>query len=140
MYTALDLAKYIVSKCISDNCAINNITLQKLLFYIQKNFLSRDKYAFFDEFEAWGFGPAVPNVYYHFGGYGGMAITDNFDKITAPPEDKNIIDQIIEEKRQLAFWETAAEICQKDKAWDLVYDDGKGNRRIIPTRLIKKEG
>ena len=39
MYTAMDLAKYIVSKCYYDGCPISNLQLQKILYYIQKEFL-----------------------------------------------------------------------------------------------------
>ena len=140
MYAAIDLAKYIISKCINDGCPINNQTLQKILFYIQKDFLSRDKYAFFDDIEAWGFGPVVPNVYYHYGGYGVMEIWYNHDDVVVPDKDKNRIDSIIEEKRQLPFWETAKEINRKGGAWDLTYDNGNGNRKIISQALIKSNG
>lgn len=140
MYAAIDLAKYIVSKCIDDDCPINNQTLQKILFYIQKNFLSREKYAFLDDIEAWGFGPAIPNVYYHYCGYGVMEIRYNHGNIIIPNEDKNVIDIIIEEKRQLPFWETAKEINRKGGAWDFVYNNGNGNRAVISTDIIKLKG
>ena len=42
MYKAIDLSKYIVSKCVRDNIPISNLQLQKILYYIQKEFL-RDK-------------------------------------------------------------------------------------------------
>ena len=61
-YSALDLSKYIVSKCVREHCPISNLQLQKILYYIQKDFLLRDSIAFADEIEAWQFGPVVPNV------------------------------------------------------------------------------
>ena len=64
MYTAIDLSKYIVSKCINDGYPISNLQFRKILYYIQKDFLSRDDLAFSDGIEAWQFGPVVPNVYY----------------------------------------------------------------------------
>ena len=49
MYNALDLSKYIVSKCIEDSHPIRNLQLQEILYYIQKDFLQRDEIAFFDD-------------------------------------------------------------------------------------------
>lgn len=137
---AVDLANYIVSKCIADDCLINNQTLQKILFYIQKDFLNRNKIAFYDDIEAWVFGPAIPSVYYHYGNYGVSSIYYCHDNIITPDVDKNRIDAIIEEKRRLPFWETAKEINRKGGAWDFVYDNGKGNKKIMSTAIIKEKG
>ena len=49
MYTALDFAKYIVKKCIDDGHPISNLQLQKILYYIQKDFLRRGDIAFEDD-------------------------------------------------------------------------------------------
>ena len=38
-YDALELAKYIVTKCIKDGCPISNLQLQKTLYFIQRQFL-----------------------------------------------------------------------------------------------------
>ena len=46
MYNAIELSKYIVSKCVHDKCPISNLQLQKILYYIQKDFLSRGDVAF----------------------------------------------------------------------------------------------
>ena len=42
MYSALDIAKYIISKCNRENCPISNLQLQKILYNLQKAFLQRD--------------------------------------------------------------------------------------------------
>ena len=33
IYSALDLSKYIVSKCVRENCPVSNLQLQKILYY-----------------------------------------------------------------------------------------------------------
>lgn len=38
-YSAVDLSKYIVYKCITEGQPISNLQLQKILYYIQRNFL-----------------------------------------------------------------------------------------------------
>ena len=65
-YPVLELAKYIVAKCIKDECPISNLQLQKILYYIQRDFLHKlDRPAFSENIEAWPFGSVVPDVYYY---------------------------------------------------------------------------
>ena len=42
MYSALDIAKYIISKCNRENCPISNLQLQKILYNLQKAFLQSE--------------------------------------------------------------------------------------------------
>ena len=39
-YNAIDLARYIISKCSKEQCPISNLQLQKILYYIQVEWLS----------------------------------------------------------------------------------------------------
>ena len=139
MYRAMDLANYIVDKCIKDNVPITNLQLQRILYFIQKDFLKRGSPAFSDYIEAWEFGPVVPTVYFCFCGFGAMPILFTFrDTGPNPSTDKNIIDNIVENKRSLTPWEIAKETSKITGAWSKVYDNGKGSRRIIPVDLIKE--
>ena len=141
MYAAIDLAKHIVSKCIADSHPISNLQLQKILFYIQKEYLvTRDERAFSDAIEAWQFGPVVPNVYYYFCGFGSMPITIPFDQVQIEDQDAEIIDPIVEEKRVLYPWDLVSETHKKGGAWDQTYKDGNGNREEIKIELIKTAG
>lgn len=140
MYTALDLSKYIVSKCKKDNHPISNLQLQKILYYIQKEFLKKGSAAFLDEIEAWQFGPVVPGVYYHFCGFGAMPIFNSCDDYLINTEDASAIDRIIEEKRVLDPWVLVAETHKPGGAWERIYNHGQGNRKIIPVELIEAVG
>ena len=140
MYKALDLSKYIVSKCIEDGQPISNLQLQKILYYIQKDFLQRNEIAFSDDIEAWQFGPVVPNVYYHYCGYGAMPISITKEAFSILSSDVSYIDEIVEEKRVLDPWEMVAETHKEDGAWAKIYRKGLGNRCVIPTDLIKAVG
>lgn len=101
---AIDLAKYIVSKCTKDGHPITNIQLQKILCCIQNRYLSYNTQAFFDKIELWSFGFCVPNVYYYFCGFGVMPITLTYD-IHIDSKDVAIVNPIVEEKRKLLPWE-----------------------------------
>lgn len=140
MYVALDLSKYIISKCVRDGHPISNLQLQKILYYIQVYFLKHDNIAFPDAIEAWQFGPVVPNIYYYYCGYGAMPITSMHERITIGARDKTIIDEIVENKRGLDPWKLVEETHRKNRAWDQIYKNGAGNRNVIPTELIKAVG
>lgn len=140
MYVALDLSKYIISKCVRDGHPISNLQLQKILYYIQVYFLKHDNIAFPDAIEAWQFGPVVPNVYYYYCGYGAMPITSMHERITIGARDRTIIDEIVENKRGLDPWKLVEETHRKNGAWDQIYKNGAGNRNVIPTELIKAVG
>ncbi len=139
MYTAIELSKYIVSKCVDEHCPISNLQLQKILYYIQKAYLQQEDMAFPDDIEAWQFGPVVPNVYYHFCGFGAMPITTVYD-ISIDEEDAGRIDEIVERKRELKPWDLVAETHKPDGAWSRTYRDGAGNRSVISKDLIKAVG
>lgn len=139
MYSALDVAKYTVSKCVSEQKPISNLQLQKILYYIQKEFLKIDKQAFDDNFEAWQFGPVIPTVYYRFCGFGAMPITSQYDDIVINNEDKEIIDNVIEKKRGRNPWDLVMDTHKTGGAWDQVYDHGEGLKKVIPISLIKGE-
>lgn len=138
MYKALDLANYIVDKCIKDDAPITNLQLQRILYFIQKDFLKSGSQAFSDYIEAWEFGPVVPNVYFCFCGFGAMFISISKGAVPNLTSDKNIIDNIIEAKRSLTPWEAAKETHKATGAWSKVYDNGKGRQHIIPVGLIKE--
>ena len=140
MYNALDLSKYIVSKCIEDGQPISNLQLQKILYYIQKDFLQRDEIAFSDDIEAWQFGPVVPNVYYYYCGYGAMPISISKETFEINKSDSPYIDKIVEQKRELNPWDMVAETHKEDGAWAKIYRKGLGNHSVIPTDLIKAVG
>ena len=136
---AIDVAHYIVYKCIADECPITNLTLQKLLFLIQCESLKRKgKKLFPDDFEAWRFGPCIPNVYYAFCHYGGMPIfCAEKVEIKFPVLDKTVIDRLIEQKRGLPPWELVRDAQRTGGAWDIVYQNGTDEKKVIAKGLMK---
>lgn len=140
MYKALTIAKYAITKCVKDGCPISNLQLQKILFYIQKLFLSQDKVAFFDRIEAWQFGPVVPTVYAEFCGFGAMPITMTFSLDEEIDGAGTGIDAVIEAKRMLKPWDLVSETHKKGGAWDCVYQNGAGQSHEIPRDMIKHLG
>ena len=144
MYEVEDLSKYIISKCIEDKCPISSLQLQRILYYIQLSFLKSNQIAFPDNFEAWGFGPCIPCIYYDYFKNGMCPIThikQSFRKRNIPfvsfdtEQDKTLIDSIIETKRVLVPWTIACEILNDTSPWAKTY--AKGKYRVISKDLMK---
>lgn len=140
-YKAVDIADYVVSYCI-DTFPISNLQLNKILYFIQRDFLQKNPEGLFSEdFEAWKFGPVVPDVYYRYCGFGGAFILGRPQNIIKLNEDeeKRIL-EIVDSKNKLMPWELVRDTHKKGHAWDLIYRDGDGAHRVIPKYLIKANG
>lgn len=144
-YDALELAKYIVTKCIKDHCPISNLQLQKILFFIQREFLQKKgRVAFYDDIQAWKFGPVVRNVYVYFCVFGGMPIDLPLEfiegNINWNDSDKSLIDGIVVQCRKLDPWQLVAETHKSGGAWDKTYCSGIGFKKPISIDWIKQYG
>lgn len=142
MLSALDLSKYIITKCMNDRKPISNLQLQKILYYIQVEFLQkRGIRAFSDEIEAWQFGPVVRAVYQQYCGAGSFPLRIKYEDVPMlSGDDKITIDRIIEEKRDKKPWDLVEDTHDKKKAWYHIYNGGQGNKSIIPEKEIRKHG
>lgn len=138
-YTAIDTAKYIINKCSIEQHPISNLQLQKILYCIQRDFLKNNMLAFDDDFEAWQFGPVIPEVYYLFCGFGAIRIRMRYD-IDIGSDYTALINPIIERKRLLNPWDWSEDINGTGKAWDKVYSGGNSNHKVIPKQLIRNIG
>lgn len=124
--SAMDLAKYIVTKCTKEEQPIKNMMLQHILYSIQKEFLREESIAFTDRIEAFGFGAAVPDTYYRFGGFGVEKIDRTYPVNLEQYFDKEHlekIDNIIVSKRDMYSWDIAEEVCRDGGAWDKIRKD-----------------
>lgn len=140
--SAINLSKYIITKCAKDNKPISNLQLQKILYCIQANYLKnwyKYKIAFYDSIYAWECGPVVPNAYYRFCGHGGMPITNEYEDIDIEQEDKDIIDPIVEYLRDLPPWELSKITNGKGSAWYWykTYNNGVNMHKDISFNIIE---
>lgn len=79
MYSALNVANYVLGYyCEKNGHAISNLKLQKILYFLQAEFLvGRKKALFKDEIEAYDYGPVVHEVDKRYRIYGGGIIPYN---------------------------------------------------------------
>lgn len=144
MYYALDVAKYIITYSNQNGYKINNLKLQKLLYYVQAFFLIKtEKACFKEEIEAWQSGPFVPGVYSDFKWYGSEHIpgtSPDFDRIFTIKEisqkDKERIQKVVDGLSAYSASDLLKAICQHDP-WKSSYYSGNGNN-IIPKEKIKE--
>lgn len=75
MYSALDVASYIIKYSNEKDYGVSNLKLQKLLYFVQAYFLIvLNIPCFYEKIEAWDFGPVVPEVYQSYKQFGGANI------------------------------------------------------------------
>lgn len=139
MYNATQIAEYIISECTDDGYPVSNLQLQKILYYVQKKFLEHDLKAFDDKIEAWQIGPVVPAVYNRYCGFGSFPIEMHYAEQLSE-EYRVVINNIVKQKRTLRPWDMVNDVHAEGKAWSLIYNNGKGDKMIIPEKIIAING
>lgn len=139
MYRALSIARYIIERCNAQNQAISNLKLQKILYFVQAEFLvSKNQPCFAEEIEAWDFGPVVPVVYQRYKAYGGgnIPITRSLIRtMTISESDQYLIDDIVDQCAEYSA-STLVEITHRQTPWKKAYVPGRN--RIISKHSIKE--
>lgn len=63
-YSVDTVSRYIINYCDEHLGGVSNIRLQKLLYFVQAQFImDLNIAAFKEEMEAWSFGPVIPEIY-----------------------------------------------------------------------------
>ncbi|MBO3420196.1 Panacea domain-containing protein [Clostridium perfringens] len=134
MYEAIEIAKYIINKCIEYNRPVSNLQLQKILYYVQGEYIkiTGGDILFNDKIEAWTYGPVVPSVYYEFNCFSSSDINLIYDVKDIEFRIREIIDPIIEEKSLLSAWKLV-ENTHNEIPWKTSYEEGRNNTIEIAT-------
>ena len=138
MYRALNIAKYIIRYCNEKNRTISNLKLQKLLYFVQAEFLvSRGIVCFPEPIEAWDFGPVVPVVYHKYKVYGSASIpyVEKNKVVIFDKKDRRLIDGILEEGSKYSA-ARLVEITHSQSPWKDAYEPYKGNV-ITPESILE---
>ena len=140
MYKALEIAKYIIDKCTRENNPISDLQLQKILYYIQVNFLRQyNAPAFSDAIITNKYSPVVETVYDEYKIYGAMPICLLFDhsKPKFTSDEKKVVDWVIEKCRELNPWDLVRKTHQKGTPWDTTVEKS-GLESEIDLQTIRK--
>ncbi len=128
MYSAVSVAKYIILQCNRLGKSISNLKLQKMLYFLQAEFLvSRNVACFREGIEAWDFGPVVPEVYHRYKVYGSASIPSIVGDDYCPfnGNDKSLADDIIEVCAKYSA-SRLVEITHKQSPWLSAYHKYSG--------------
>lgn len=136
MYSVLDVAKYVIFYSNEKKYDISNLKLQKILYFIQAEFLvSENEPCFYEEIEAWNFGPVVPEVYHVYKIFGGSNIyIRNFNKDKILQKDRELIEAMVDECAKYSP-SRLVEITHNQAPWKNAYIRGVNN--IITKESIK---
>ncbi len=83
-YSPIEVAKWFINKGIEENNPVTQMKLQKMLYFAQGYSLAKFGEPIIDaDFEAWQFGPVIPEIYTEFSSYSAFPIDDAKWKIRA---------------------------------------------------------
>ena len=135
---ALDVAKYIITHCSDMDNPVNNLQVQKILYFLQLAYFRKFNHWLFNEdIEAWQYGPVVREVYDVFFGYGGGKI-DNSYAHGINGEIAEFMNPIIDELSARNPWDLVNLIHREGTPWYSVYHN-EGAYSIIDKTLIARD-
>ena len=137
MYSVYDIAEYVIKRCNEQGKSISNLKLQKILYFIQAEFLVRTGEPIFeDAIEAWDFGPVVPGIYVEYRAYGSASIPylDEGKKFPFTQEHTSILDGVIDACSSYSAIQLV-EITHKQAPWRMAYK--RSSRKVISNDSIK---
>ena len=139
-YKAEEIAKFIVSHCWNEGVPVSHLEMQKILYFIQRDYLRQYNRPLFNEdFEAWQYGPVVPAAYNRFSMFVAYPIRRTYN-ISLSSEDETFIRDRIPEYRRKSPWEMVEDTHKPGSAWDRTWKAGKGYHQVIPQELIRIYG
>ncbi|WP_252251247.1 type II toxin-antitoxin system antitoxin SocA domain-containing protein [Clostridium sp. VAP52] len=129
MYSAWDISKYIVQKSIRIEKPINNLKLQKILFYCQVEYIRSNKELLFeDEIECNDYGMMIPSIYYRLNIHSSSDLNSNDlkdkqdENIELDEHTKLIIDSVIDRYKDVCTW-ILVSINHQEQIWKDMYRD-----------------
>lgn len=138
MNSSMDIAKYIVDYCTRCGKPITNLQLQKILYYVQLNFIRVfGELAFPENIQAWQYGPVVPNVYERFSSYGPTKICNLYESVNSmfSAEREKLVKRVINACTSITPWELVEKSHRPGSPWSKVYN---GMKVDIPIEYIKE--
>ena len=115
-YCAMEIAEYAVSRRYRHNTPISNLQLQKILYFLQVIHASETgELLFADQFEAWPYGPVIRDVYVEF---------------------RPFLDAGVDTLAEKSPWELVRISHAEGSPWDIIYNQKRLHKGIIPNELI----
>lgn len=136
MYSAHEIAAYVINWCHEHNIPITNLKLQKLLYFIQgENCRSRRCRLIKDDFYAWQLGPVIPDVYSEYAIYSSSMLPIQENTVDFTDEVVETINQILLKYASKSAW-TLVDISHSQGPWKHNYQMF-GDKSLIPYKSIE---
>lgn len=133
MNPALFIANYIIEFCNENGFEINNLRLQKLLYFVNvRSLIETSNPIFEDPMEMWPYGPVIPDVYHQYKSFGPFDITDNdiagqlidfedfsvieYDSSNINEHDRRLIEETVKSLSNIEVF-GLVEITHKHEMW-----------------------
>lgn len=147
MYNVLDVCRFIINYCDKKDYNLSNLKLQKILYFIQAYYLCKTEEkepCFFEEIEAWTFGPVVPIAYHEYKQFGSTNIPKvttyikvneadfwkskvlTYDDVVIKDGDKEIIQKLVDKFVKYSTT-TLVNITHHQTPWVEAYIPGQNN-------------
>ncbi len=142
-YPASAIAYAFVKKGIEEGKFVTQMKVQKLLFFAQGYHLAKyGEPLIIEEFEAWQYGPVVPNIYEDYKLYGSKLIIDTdfaprFRTLYLDDKAKDAIDYTWDLLKDISAMALSNWTHQPESPWSRVYA-GNSNSTPIDNSSIKK--
>ena len=134
MYTAQQVANYVIDYGLHNNIPVSNLKLQKLLYFIWIDYYKENERKLFaDKFCAWKFGPVIPKVYYEYCAFGGFPIfAQSYPSNDIAQRDRTIINETKKKNKNASVGYLVELTHDPGKPWDKTYLGGIGEHDVIP--------
>lgn len=128
------LAKYIIN---TSPRRMSNLELQKTMYFVELDYYKQTGKHLVDEnFEAWQYGPVVPDVYEKYRKYGPDLIERTKENIPLDGVNIDVINKTVGRCCNTRIWDLIEESHRSDGAWQKTIDS---NSRTINKKWIAEE-
>lgn len=139
MLQATTVANEIIRSCNDRDIEVNNLKLQKLLFFVQAyNLAEFDCPAFDDRIEAWEYGPVIPSAHQFFKTYGPDPIPKNHYFANLDEMERHLVGQdvrqsvngILSQLGGMEAFDLVSLAQEKGSPWCIAYNEGSSGAKI----------
>lgn len=124
-YDVVELSKKVISIANENGIYITNLQLQKIMYYIQGNFMKNYGIKAFDEpIECWPYGPVIKRVWRLFNVFGRNPVRYPESSLVITDSEYKLILDILKEKTQLNIWDLVEE-THNELPWKKANSQGK---------------
>lgn len=141
MYTALQIAHFVIDYCNQIRRPVSNLELQKIMYFLQVFFMRENagRSLIADDFCAWKYGPVVPSVYSIYSGYGGGLIGNSYNCSDIDGDIIHFMMPLVQILESMGPWGLVDLTHREGTPWYKIFNNGIGNWEVIPKELIAQD-